>query len=341
MLLVEAPQEEIPEPEVIAAIPAPEEQLQDTRPEILPSEQVVISAEETDQHLKSLGKEEPTPEESSSLCGENKCELNGKCFTKPENAICSTEVQGNAWACKEGFEEKGRSCVAIPQAPVSLCPDNQCELNGKCYNKPDNASCDANSKDNAWVCNEGFEEKGRSCVALPQAAKPVEKAAEPKPAETPKTTEPEEAKIVTLTPKTTSSSNGSKDEEIVSQWYFNPRKAGFGGDGWGGGHCTEYAAYYWWKNYDISLRQYIRGNAGQWYDNAANAGLSVGQTPSVGAIIVMKFGSSGWSSYGHVGIVTEVDLTNRMVRIQDANFMGRYIVTDHWVDMDSEDNPII
>lgn len=55
----------------------------------------------------------------------------------------------------------------------------------------------------------------------------------------------------------------------------------------------------------------------------------------------MKNGAGGRGSYGHVGIVKSIDRDNREVMIEDMNYVGRYIASQHWVDMDSQSNPII
>lgn len=317
-----------------------EEQLpseEDIQPEA-DIDQKVISAEETEQHLQNIEEEElpdtlDSPEdveETQDLCGENKCELDGECYTKPDNAVCTSQDSKNARKCGEGYEEKGRKCIEIS----SRCPEHQCEHDNKCYTRPNNSICTPEDRNNARKCEEGFEENGKLCIAIPAEVTPK---SIPTAAPTPPTNDtiaPDE--IINTAPNPS-----AKKEEIVAKRYFNPRNAWFPGYGRWAGHCTEYAAYYRWKHYGINLRDYIRGNAWARYSNAANAGLSVGQIPTVWSIVVMKYGSSGRSSYGHAAIVTQVDLTNRMVRVQDANFLGRFVVTDHWIDMDSIENPIV
>ncbi len=193
---------------------------------------------------------------------------------------------------------------------TTTCGANQCALDGKCYTKPAHAIC-ANDNKQAWTCEKGYTDNGKNCVA--NEAQPEKK-------------------------KTTAK---KASDGVINQWYFNPRKAGFPWYGRGAGHCTEYAAYYWWKTYGINLRESISGNAGSWYSSAQKAGLSTGKSPQVGAIVVMKYGASGWSSYGHVGVVTEINSASWQIKIQDANYVGRFIVSEHWIDIESSSDPIV
>ncbi len=67
--------------------------------------------------------------------------------------------------------------------------------------------------------------------------------------------------------------------------------------------CTWYA---WQQVYDrlgIALPKW--GNGGNWYDNAAGSGYSVGSTPKVGAIACWS--TTNTPSYGHVAYVTGVN----------------------------------
>jgi surface antigen len=50
-----------------------------------------------------------------------------------------------------------------------------------------------------------------------------------------------------------------------------------------------YVGRWIWKN--LGKHTEWRGNAKYWYDNASAAGWAVGQTPKVGSVIVMKYGS--------------------------------------------------
>lgn len=67
-----------------------------------------------------------------------------------------------------------------------------------------------------------------------------------------------------------------------------------------GTNCTWYAWQMAYEKAGIALPGW--GNAKQWYNDAKNAGYSVGTTPKAGSIIVW----GGWTSYGHVGYVEKV-----------------------------------
>ena len=62
------------------------------------------------------------------------------------------------------------------------------------------------------------------------------------------------------------------------------------------------------------------GNANQWLANAKAKGLTVNSTPSVGAAAVM--GGPGYSSLGHVGVVTAVDSSGMNVTVSEMNYTG-------------------
>lgn len=185
---------------------------------------------------------------------------------------------------------------------TTSCGTNQCAFDNKCYKKPTHAVCATDNKQ-AWVCQEWYTDTWKGCINKDEQ------------------------------PKKKSSAKKSSSS-VLNQWYFNPRKAGFPGYWRGAGHCTEYVAYYRWKNYGVNLRDFISGNAGSRYNSAQKSTLSTGKTPKVGAIAVMKYGASGYSGYGHVGIVTEINSASGQIKMQDANYVGRFIVSDHWVDMD-------
>jgi len=59
-------------------------------------------------------------EEAGIVCDANQCLQDGKCWTRPENAYCSPEDPKNAWICKEGFTDTGKSCV--PQEAEKPAP---------------------------------------------------------------------------------------------------------------------------------------------------------------------------------------------------------------------------
>ncbi len=68
-----------------------------------------------------------------------------------------------------------------------------------------------------------------------------------------------------------------------------------------GTNCTWYAWNMAYEKAGVALPGF--GNAKEWYNDAKNAGYSVGTTPRANSIIVW----GGWTSYGHVGYVERVD----------------------------------
>lgn len=74
-----------------------------------------------------------------------------------------------------------------------------------------------------------------------------------------------------------------------------------------GGNCTAYA---WGRLYELTNKRYVKlcGNGEQMYGNAVAAGLRVGMTPKLGAIICWRQGNTVTSSdgAGHVGVVEEI-----------------------------------
>ncbi|MFC3928577.1 CHAP domain-containing protein [Streptococcus caprae] len=63
------------------------------------------------------------------------------------------------------------------------------------------------------------------------------------------------------------------------------------------------------------------GNASDWASNAQAAGFAVGQTPTIGSIIVWNDGS-----YGHVAYVTAI-ADNGQIQVLEANYNGK-----QWID---------
>lgn len=68
-----------------------------------------------------------------------------------------------------------------------------------------------------------------------------------------------------------------------------------------GTNCTWYAWNMAYEKAGVALPGF--GNAKEWYNDAKNAGYSVGTTPRANSIIVW----GGWTSYGHVGYVERVE----------------------------------
>lgn len=192
---------------------------------------------------------------------------------------------------------------------AASCGTNKCYHEGKCRSKPEHALCAPNDDDNARTCKQWFVDTGRSCISQQEQDKKVAQATAPK-----------------------------KKAWVLKQRYFNPYKEWYNSGRWGG-HCTHYAGYY--RSSKLGKETNWRGNAKLWYTNASAAGREVWSTPTINSIIVMKYGSQWWNGYGHVGIVIDIDRASRQVLIEDMNYVGRYIVSQHRVDLDSTKNPVI
>ncbi len=269
--------------------------------------QQVITAEQTEQHLKNLMSQKELAKlahEEAQKAAERNAQEQQKQSEAKKNADAAAAEKARVEAEKiNQLETKKQQEAGI------VCDANQCLHDGNCWSRPENAYCSPEDPKNAWICKEGFRDTGKECVAQ-EAEKPAVKKASPT----------------------------NKIGTITKQRYFNPYDAGYS-NGWGGGHCTHYAGYYRWKEYGISTNW--RGNAWAWYKNASAAGWAVGQTPEIGSIVTMRNGVGGWGSYGHVGIVVSIDWDNREILVEDMNYVGRYIASQHWVSMDSDSNPII
>lgn len=70
------------------------------------------------------------------------------------------------------------------------------------------------------------------------------------------------------------------------------------------------------------------GNAGQWAASAKAAGLTIGEFPKLGAVMVWTDGG-----YGHVAVVTEVG-SDGQIQVQEANYSGNRTVGNYrgWFD---------
>ena len=89
--------------------------------------------------------------------------------------------------------------------------------------------------------------------------------------------------------------------------------------GYGMPNCTAYA---WGRLYEITGKRYtnLTGNAEDFYDSAIRAGLKVGQTPKLGAIVVWRAGQTHNSAdgAGHVAVVEEIKPNGDIVTSNSA-----------------------
>ena len=105
------------------------------------------------------------------------------------------------------------------------------------------------------------------------------------------------------------------------------------------GHCTRYAAIKSKRAFpflsDTKQFKSYNGNAINWYDNARNAWFRTASTPTPWAIMVVNQWQGWRSSYGHVAVVLQVDRKNNKILVEDMNYLGKYIVTQRRIHMDS------
>ena len=71
-------------------------------------------------------------------------------------------------------------------------------------------------------------------------------------------------------------------------------------------NCTNYAAFVESQAYGVPTPGVLLGDAYQWGERAAEAGIPVDETPTVGAVAVWGAGAPGMGGYGHVGVVEAV-----------------------------------
>lgn len=71
-------------------------------------------------------------------------------------------------------------------------------------------------------------------------------------------------------------------------------------------NCTNYAAYVESQVYGVPTPSLLLGDAYQWSERAAEAGVPVDQTPTVGSVAVWGADAPGMGGYGHVGVVESI-----------------------------------
>ena len=253
------------------------------------SNQQIITPEQTEQHLKSL--EEQQAQQIAEMKAREQAQLQS-----------AKEREEQAKKEQELAKIKKQAPSTEPTAN-NECNANQCLHKWACRSKPANAICASADPINAWVCKAGYIDTGRSCVKE-------------------------------WTAKATTSKTAQKKvgKWVISQWYFNARKAWYPNDRWRAQwHCTQYVDYRWWKN--LWARTYRRGNARLWYKNAAAAGASVWKTPKYGAAAVFAAWTNSYRGYGHVGIVIDIDRDNNLILLEEQNYVGTYVVSQRRVSM--------
>jgi surface antigen len=73
-----------------------------------------------------------------------------------------------------------------------------------------------------------------------------------------------------------------------------------------GDNCTNYAAFVESQVYEVPEPDFQLGDGGQWGYRAAEYGIPVDQTPTVGSVAVWDEGTPGMGGYGHVAVVEDV-----------------------------------
>jgi surface antigen len=71
-------------------------------------------------------------------------------------------------------------------------------------------------------------------------------------------------------------------------------------------NCTNYAAFVESQIYGVPTPGVLLGDAYQWGERAAEAGVPVDQTPTVGSVAVWSSDAAGMGGYGHVGVVESI-----------------------------------
>lgn len=118
---------------------------------------------------------------------------------------------------------------------------------------------------------------------------------------------------------------------IINSWFFDTRVDWFSNNRWEG-HCTQYAAWYRWKHFGISIPW--RGNWWEWFANAQAFDRPTGDEAELWAIMVYDAWIGIWSDYGHVWIIVKIDRDHNMVLLEDMNYLWTHEASHHWVSMD-------
>jgi surface antigen len=71
-------------------------------------------------------------------------------------------------------------------------------------------------------------------------------------------------------------------------------------------NCTNYAAYVESQIYGVPTPGLLLGDADQWSARAAEAGIPVDETPTVGSVAAWGADANGMGGYGHVAVVEAI-----------------------------------
>lgn len=89
-----------------------------------------------------------------------------------------------------------------------------------------------------------------------------------------------------------------------------------------GNNCTNYVAYVESTVYGVATPTYNLGDGGLWAAAAAQNGVLVNHTPSVGSVAVWTGASSGIPSEGHVAVVEAVGADNSYILISQQHMLA-------------------
>jgi len=145
---------------------------------------------------------------------------------------------------------------------------------------------------------------------------------------------PSKKKTATIIYAADNSDEPNTQGVIISKWTYTKKIK----NGFAVGYCTWYAAilrpdiFPFIDEAKTTQDRPFGGNANQWCAWAKAAGLRVGKTPSVGAIIVY---SRLRSSAGHVGKVINYLPDEWKMIIEDMNYLWKFVVSKRWEQTDN------
>lgn len=260
------------------------------------AEQARIEAQQAEE--KALEAERKAQQEQSQQQAEQRQREAEQARTEAQQAEeKALEAERKAQQEQEKAEQRAQEIQqAVEEQEIFTCRADQCAFNDQCWTKPANASCAVDDSNNAWTCNDGYEEKNGSCVK--KQLRTISNA---------------------ITPTNTN--------QILEQRYFNPHKVDSNVHGRWPGHCTAMVAYLWSQNFGIRIRDFWTGNAKDWLNNARRAWFTVNDVPAAWSLMVTGSWYGQWGPYGHVMYVESVNWDAGTVIVVDMNYKWRYIAT--------------
>ena len=108
----------------------------------------------------------------------------------------------------------------------------------------------------------------------------------------------------------TFTTHGYQNHDGTSYWTMYP-----------GDNCTNYVAYVESTAFDVATPTYNLGNGDEWASAAAQHGVLVNNTPSVGAVASWGSGSSGIGGEGHVAVVEAVGPNDSYIVISQQHML--------------------